>query len=51
MLLSDVDVPIDTNHLEQSMGAIPLGGRNGLFCWSELGMNQIAVLQSLLVAC
>ena len=49
--LSDPDIPIDTNHLERVIRAIPMGRRNWLFCWSELGAKHIAVLQSLLVTC
>ena len=51
VFLSDPEVPIDTNHLERAIRAIPMGRRNWLFCWSELGAKQIAVLQSLLVTC
>ena len=51
VFLSDPEVPIDTNHLERTIRAIPMGRRNWLFCWSELGAKQIAVLQSLLVTC
>ena len=51
VFLSDPEVPIDTNHLERSIRPIPMGRRNWLFCWSELGAKQIAALQSLLVTC
>ena len=51
VFLSDPEVPIDTNHLERALRPIPMGRRNWLFCWSELGAKHIAVLQSLLVTC
>jgi hypothetical protein len=49
--LSDPDVPIDTNHLERALRPIPLGRRNWLFCWSEVGAEAVATLQSLIVTC
>ena len=51
MFLSDPEVPLDTNHLERSIRPIPLGKKNWLICWPELGAKHIAVLQSLLVTC
>ena len=51
VFLSDPEVPIDTNHLERAIRPIPMGRRNWLFCWSELGAKHIAVLQTLLVTC
>jgi len=49
--LSDPDVPIDTNHLERALRPIPMGRRNWLFCWSEVGAEAVATLQSLIVTC
>jgi transposase len=51
VFLTDPDVPVDTNHLERSLRAIPMGRRNWLFCWTELGAKQVGVVQSLLVSC
>lgn len=51
MFLADPEVPIDTNHLERALRPISLGKRNWLFCWTELGAKQVAVIQSLLVTC
>ncbi|MCP5322323.1 MAG: IS66 family transposase [Pseudomonadales bacterium] len=51
VFLSDPDVPIDTNHLERSLRAVPMGRRNWLFCWTEVGAERVAVIQSLLVSC
>jgi transposase len=49
--LCDPDVPIDTNHLERALRPIPLGRKNWLFCWSEVGAEAVATLQSLIVTC
>ncbi len=49
--LSDPDVPIDTNHLERALRPIPLGRKNWMFCWSEVGAEAVATLQSLIVTC
>lgn len=49
--LSDPDVPIDTNHLERGLRVIPTGKKNWLFCWTEIGAERVAVIQSLLVTC
>ena len=49
--LTDPDVPIDTNHLERALRAIPMGRRNWLFCWTELGARQVGIMQSLIVTC
>jgi hypothetical protein len=49
--LNDPDVPIDTNHLERALRAIPMGRKNWMFCSTELGAQHIGVIQSLLVTC
>jgi transposase len=49
--LNDPDVPIDTNHLERALRVIPMGRRNWLFSWTELGAKHIGIMQSLLVTC
>ncbi len=51
VFLSDPDVPIDTNHLERALRPIPMGRKNWLFCWTELGATQVGIIQSLLVTC
>jgi transposase len=51
VFLSDPDVPIDTNHLERALRPIPMGRKNWLFCWTELGARQVGIIQSLLVTC
>ena len=49
--LTDPDVPIDTNHLERALRVIPMGRRNWLFCWTELGARHVGIMQSLIVTC
>ncbi len=51
LYLDDPDVEIDTNSLERALRAIPMGKKNWMFCWSELGAKQIGIAQSLLVTC
>ena len=41
----------DTNHLERSIRQIPMGRRNWMFAWTELGARRKGVIQSLLVTC
>ena len=49
--LDDPDVPIDTNHLERALRVIPMGRKNWLFNWTELGAKHIGIMQSLIVTC
>jgi transposase len=49
--LSDPDVPIDTNHLERALRVIPMGRKNFLFAWTEVGAKYVGIFQSLLVTC
>jgi hypothetical protein len=49
--IDDPDVPIDTNHLERALRAIPMGRKNWLFCWTETGAEHVGVVQSLLTTC
>jgi transposase len=51
VFLTDPEVPIDTNHLERALRPIPMGRRNWLFCWTELGARQVGIIQSLLTTC
>lgn len=51
VFLGDPDVPIDTNHIERQIRPIPLGRKNWLFCWSELGARHLGVIQSLISTC
>src|SRR5690606_6533926 len=51
VFLADPDVPLDTNHLERALRAIPLGRKNWNFCWTELGAKHVGIIQSLIVTC
>jgi transposase len=51
VFLSDPEVPIDTNHLERGLRPIPMGKKNWLFCWTEIGAERVGIIQSLLVTC
>lgn len=49
--LSDPAVPMDTNHLERALRVIPMGRKNWLFSWTEIGAEHVGIIQSLLVSC
>lgn len=51
VFLEDPDVPLDTNHLERQIRPIPLGRKNWLFCWTELGAEHVGLVQSLISTC
>ena len=51
VFLEDPNVPIDTNHLEREIRPIPLGRKNWMFCWTELGARTVGRIQSLLSTC
>ena len=49
MFLTDPDVPIDTDHLERALRAIPMGRKNWMFCWTGLGARHVGIRQSPIV--
>jgi len=51
VFLTDPQVQPDTNHLERALRVIPMGRKNWLFSWTELGAKQMGMIQSLLVTC
>jgi len=51
VFLSDPDVPLDTNVLERALRPIPMGRKNWLFCWTEVGAEYVGHIQSLLATC
>jgi len=51
VFLSNPNVPLDTNHLERALRPIPMGRKNWLFCWTELGARYVGIIQSLLQTC
>jgi len=51
VFLTDPDVPLDTNHLDRALRPIPMGRKNWLFCWTELGAERVGQIQSLISTC
>mgnify|MGYP000461710986 CR=1 FL=1 len=51
VFLSNANVPMDTGHVERSLRVIPMGKKNWLFSWTEVGAKDIGILQSLIVSC
>lgn len=51
IFLSNPEVPLDTNHVERALRVIPMGRKNWMFCWTELGAKHVGIIQSLLVTC
>lgn len=51
VFLSNPGVPIDTNHLERALRPIPMGRKNWLFCWTEIGAEKVGWAQSLISTC
>ena len=51
VFLENPDVPLDTNHLERQIRAIPMGKKNWMFAWTELGAEHIGIIQSLICTC
>lgn len=51
IFLDDADVAIDTNHIERALRPIPMGRRNWLFCWTEVGARHAGIVQSLIATC
>lgn len=49
--LEDPGVPLDTNHLERTLRPIPMGRKNWLFCWTEIGAEHVGIIQSLITTC
>jgi hypothetical protein len=51
LFLTDPEIPIDTNEIEQALRVIPMGRKNWLFCWTEVGAKYVGIFQSLIVTC
>lgn len=49
--LDDPLLALDTNALERALRPIPMGRKNWLFCWTELGAERLATIQTLLASC
>lgn len=51
VFLKNPEVPLDTNHLERGLRPIPMGRKNWMFCWTEVGAEQVGIIQSLIATC
>ena len=51
VFLANPDMPPDTNHLERALRVVPMGGKSWVFCWTEVGAEQVGQIQSLLTTC
>lgn len=51
VFLEEPDVQPDTNHLERTLRPIPMGKKNWMFCWTELGAEHLGIIQSLISTC
>lgn len=51
VFLEEPDVALDTNHVERALRPIPMGRKNWMFCWTEIGAEHVGVIQSLIATC
>ena len=51
VFLADPSVPLDTNHVVRGLRCIPMGKKNWIFCWTELGAEHVGIIQSLISTC
>lgn len=51
VFLTNPSVAMDTNALERGLRVIPMGKKNWMFCWSEIGAKYVGIIQSLVVTC
>lgn len=51
VFLTNPDVPIDNNHTERAVRPLVMGRKNYLFCWSEVGAEKVAIIQSIILTC
>lgn len=51
VFLENPAVQPDTNHLERALRPIPMGKKNWMFCWTELGAEHLGLIQSLISTC
>ncbi len=51
VFLENPNVQPDTNHLERALRPIPMGKKNWMFCWTELGAEHLGLIQSLISTC
>lgn len=51
VFLETPEVQLDTNHLERTLRVIPMGRKNWMFSWTELGAEHVGIIQSLICTC
>lgn len=51
MFLEDPAVPMDNNHTVRALRVVPMGRKNRMFRWTELGAEHVGIIQSLVVTC
>ena len=51
VFLQDPDLPLDTNHVERTLRVMPMGRKNWIFSWTELGAHYVGIIQTLLCSC
>jgi len=51
VFLEEPDAQPDTNHLARTLRPIPLGRKNWLFCWTELGAEHLGIIHSRISTC
>ncbi len=51
VFLADPDVPPDTNLVENALRPVKLGHRNWLFAWTELGAENVGIVNGLFATC
>ena len=51
VVLTNPRVPLDSNEVERLQRPIAIGRKNWMFCWTEDGAKDYAVLQSLINTC
>jgi transposase len=51
LFLTDPEIPMSTDELERALRVIPMGRKNWLFCWTEVGAKYVGIFQSLIVTC
>jgi len=44
-------VPIATNHIVRPLRPMPMGKKNWMFCWTEVGARHAGIVQSLIATC
>lgn len=51
VVLTNARVPLDSNEVERLQRTIAIGRKNWMFCWTEGGAKDYAVLQTVIMTC